>query len=61
VRQDAYQSQVIQIQYASPVGWHPDVEDQMVSRTLAMYGLLGRIVAIPQLGGLHPRYERRAA
>lgn len=39
VRQDAYQSQVIQIQYASPVGWHPDVEDQMVSHTLAMYGV----------------------
>lgn len=39
VRQDAYQSQVIQIQYASPVGWHPDVEDQMVAGALAMYGV----------------------
>lgn len=38
VRQDAYQSQVIQIQYASPVGWHPDVEDEMVKGALALYG-----------------------
>lgn len=39
VRQDAYQSQVIQIQYASPVGWHPEVEDEMVSGALALYGV----------------------
>ena len=31
VRQDAYQSQVIRTQYASPVGWAPEVEDEMVS------------------------------
>lgn len=31
VRLDAYQSKVIQIQYASPVGWSPDVEDAMVN------------------------------
>lgn len=30
VRMDAYQSQVIRIQYASPVGWAPEVEDEMV-------------------------------
>lgn len=30
VRLDAYQARVIQIQYASPVGWSPDVEDTMV-------------------------------
>lgn len=30
VRLDAYQSQVIRIQYASPVGWAPEVEDEMV-------------------------------
>lgn len=38
VRQDAYQSQVIRIQYASPVGWSPDVEDEMVKGVLAMVG-----------------------
>jgi hypothetical protein len=30
VRMDAYQAQVIRIQYASPVGWAPEVEDEMV-------------------------------
>ena len=34
VRMDAYQSQVIRIQYASPVGWSPDVEDEMVRGVL---------------------------
>jgi hypothetical protein len=38
VRQDGYQSQVIRIQYASPVGWAPDVEDVTVQRVLAMHG-----------------------
>jgi hypothetical protein len=36
VRLDAYQSRVIQIQYASPVGWHPDVEDEMVEGVIKM-------------------------
>ena len=27
---DAYQAQVIRIQYASPVGWAPEVEDERV-------------------------------
>lgn len=31
VRQDAYQAQVIRTQYASPVGWAPEVEDEMVN------------------------------
>jgi len=30
VERNAYQAQVIQIQYASPVGWSPEVEDEMV-------------------------------
>ena len=30
VRVDAYQAKVIRIQYASPVGWAPEVEDEMV-------------------------------
>jgi hypothetical protein len=30
VRQKAYQGVVIQIQYASPVGWAPEVEEEMV-------------------------------
>jgi neutral ceramidase len=38
VRQDAYQSQVIRIQYASHVGWAPEVEDEMVKAVLALYG-----------------------
>ncbi len=36
VRLDAYQSQVIRIQYASPVGWSPDVEDEMVKGVLSV-------------------------
>ena len=36
VRLDAYQSQVIQIQYASPVGWSPEVEDEMVGHAVRM-------------------------
>lgn len=31
VRQDVYQSVVIKIQYASPCGWAPEVEDEMVN------------------------------
>ena len=38
VRQDAYQSQVIRIQFGSPVGWAPEVEDEMVKAALAMFG-----------------------
>jgi len=34
VRLDAYQAQVIRIQYASPVGWSPDVEDSMINGVL---------------------------
>jgi len=30
VRNDTYQSQVLRIQYASPVDWDPNVEDEMV-------------------------------
>lgn len=36
VRQDAYQSKVIRIQYASPVGWDPSVEDEMVANVVRM-------------------------
>ena len=38
VRLDEYQAQVIRIQYASPVGWAPEVEDETVKRVAAMYG-----------------------
>lgn len=34
VRLDAYQAQVIRTQYASPVGWAPEVEDEMVRGVL---------------------------
>jgi hypothetical protein len=36
VRQNAYQAQVIQIQYACPVGWDPGVEDEMVTNVVRM-------------------------
>jgi len=36
VRLDAYQSQVIRIQYASPVGWDPSVEDVTVKGVVRM-------------------------
>jgi hypothetical protein len=36
VRQDAYQAQVIHIQYACPVGWDPSVEDEMVANVVRM-------------------------
>ena len=38
VRENAYQAQVIQIQFGSPVGWSPDAEDEMVKAVLAMHG-----------------------
>jgi hypothetical protein len=34
VRLNDYQARVIQMQYASPVGWSPDVEDEMVKGTV---------------------------
>jgi len=36
VRNNHYQAQVIQIQYASPVGWAPEVEDEMVDAVIKM-------------------------
>jgi len=36
VRLGLYQAQVIQIQYASPVGWAPTVEDEMVGAVKGM-------------------------
>ena len=36
VRLDAYQAQVIRIQYACPVGWDPAVEDEMVNAVIEM-------------------------
>ena len=36
VRLKAYQAQVIQIQYASQVGWAPEVEDAMVNSVIRM-------------------------
>lgn len=47
VRQDAYQSQVLRIQYASPVDWDPSVEDVMVNETIARVG---------DLMNVHPNY-----
>lgn len=36
VRLDAYQAKVIRTQYASPVGWAPEVEDEMVRGVLKL-------------------------
>jgi len=36
VRQNAYQAQTLQIQYASPVGWAPEVGDEMVDAVIKM-------------------------
>jgi hypothetical protein len=36
VRLGGYQAKVLQIQYASPVGWSPEVEDEMVRRVLRL-------------------------
>lgn len=36
VRLDAYQSKVIRIQYGSPCGWAPEVEDEMVNGVIEM-------------------------
>ncbi len=41
VRQGVYQATVIQTQYASPVGWAPSVEDEMVN---GVNGLIGRVL-----------------
>ena len=36
VRLNAYQAQTLQIQYASPVGWDPEVENEMVKGVVQM-------------------------
>lgn len=36
VRLNDYQARVIQMQYASPVGWSPEVEDEMVKSTVEL-------------------------
>gem|GEM_PF-467984 len=41
VRLGYYQAQVIQIQYASPAGWAPSVEDDMVT---GVKGLISRVI-----------------
>jgi hypothetical protein len=43
VRHNLYQAQVIQIQYASPVGWAPEVEQEMGD------AVIGMIRALPGL------------
>jgi hypothetical protein len=50
VRLDAYQSQVIRIQYASPVGWAPEVEDEMVK---------GVLKVVTEATGIEPAQLRR--
>jgi hypothetical protein len=38
VRLDLYQARCLQEQYSCPVGWSPDVEDEMVRGSLAVVG-----------------------
>ena len=38
VRLDLYQAHTLQEQYTCPVGWSPDVEDEMVKGSLAVVG-----------------------
>ena len=38
VRMNAYQARVIREQFGSPVGWAPEVEDEMVKTALGMFG-----------------------
>jgi hypothetical protein len=38
VRENAYQAQVIQIQFGCPVGWSEEAEDEMVKAVLGLYG-----------------------
>jgi len=55
VRLDAYQSRVIQIQYASPVGWAPEVEDQMVDGVIELVeSLLDEPAAANESGRVRP-------
>ncbi|HNR31075.1 MAG TPA: hypothetical protein PKI11_09315 [Candidatus Hydrogenedentes bacterium] len=44
VRLKVYQAKVLQIQYASPVPWSPNVEDAMVT---AVRGMVRRVIASP--------------
>lgn len=50
VRLDAYQAQVIRIQYASPVGWAPEVENEMVQ---------GVLKVVTEVTGIQPAQLRR--
>ena len=47
VRLDDYQSRVIRIQYASPVGWAPEVEDETVSQVTRMVSSIMGIAPKP--------------
>ena len=38
VRLDLYQARALQEQYSCPVGWSPEVEDEMVRGSLAVVG-----------------------
>ena len=38
VRLDLYQAQSLRVQYTCPVGWSPDVEDEIVKGSLALVG-----------------------
>jgi hypothetical protein len=51
VRLNAYQAQVIQIQYACPVGWAPEVEDEMVEGVVRMVREVMKVTEDVPAGG----------
>ncbi|MCA9024152.1 MAG: hypothetical protein KDA86_02950 [Planctomycetaceae bacterium] len=57
VRVDAYQAQVIRIQYASPVGWAPEVEDEMVRGVIRVVRSMFEDVPATKEKTIEERYE----
>ncbi len=57
VRVDAYQAKVIRIQYASPVGWAPEVEDEMVKGVIGVVRSMFEDVPATKARSIEERYE----
>ncbi len=57
VRVDAYQAKVIRIQYASPVGWAPEVEDEMVRGVIQVVRSMFEDVPATQVKSMEEQFE----
>ena len=57
MRVDAYQAKVIRIQYASPVGWAPEVEDEMVKGVIGVVRSMFEDVPATKSKSIEGRYE----